>query len=803
MKHPHLLLLTPVLLLLIAAILLIAAPGIAVRPLLTFALASQGVSLLRLDDPRIGFEQFTASRAEFEASGVVLRGENLLISFKSEEGFAVSVDEIHLDALDIDLAINEESEPATNPIDLLNQVRSLPANNIQVEQYRVNSDSWSVAGELTLRPGPMEVTTSARWTSLPGIEIHFSSNSAEDASLNTLLEIRQSANGQINELASVSGSLILTDNVLLANADFRIGLQRLFDSGLLPAWNEEWTSAQNQVNGLVEFSAATQNDVMRLRSASVELTHPDREVRFTRNRDDINSRNHDSVSISMPFNLSAEIDASEGFIRVLVPTLSASLHSEAIETGIITTDININTRLTEASLVCRSSGQCSGSTELNIYSPDSFFSGITANNATLQSEIRFEISPEGIIGTAPTVQLRAPSILADGLLANTDIGLQDFAIEWHENLTAGARLITRDSELTVNDVALVEPELSGEFQLSNSLLSGTAAFGLAGERLIVSEYSHDFSSGLGSATTSMDGLTLTESRPISHYVLQGIIAADVVAGAVSANASLSWRFDADQPLAISGPVDLTLEDASGYLQETLLVGVNTSLRAQLMGNFRVLSDPIQIIEIRSVDIGMPLADLSWRYQFDTAAGTFEILNAKADLLGGQVSIADFVYDQNIPSQQMTVVLSGIDLETMIALADYPELFVDGFVSGYIPLTLKDSKLQVEEGLVAALNPGGTIRYDSPTTSVSDNSSVQLVNDALSNYRYKTMDTRVFYDSNGDLRLEVQLAGVNPDMNGGQAINLNVNITDNIPTLLRSLYAGRAISERLEEYLQVR
>jgi len=66
-----------------------------------------------------------------------------------------------------------------------------------------------------------------------------------------------------------------------------------------------------------------------------------------------------------------------------------------------------------------------------------------------------------------------------------------------------------------------------------------------------------------------------------------------------------------------------------------------------------------------------------------------------------------------------------------------------------------------------------------------------------------MDTRVFYDSNGDLRLEVQLAGVNPDMNGGQAINLNVNITDNIPTLLRSLYAGRAISERLEEYLRVR
>lgn len=803
MKRRHLLLLTPVLLLLIAAIVLIAAPGMVVRPLLTFALASQGVSLLRLDNSRIGFEQFTASQAEFEVSGSVLRGENLLIRFNSEAGFAVSVDEIHLDALDVDLAVNQDSKPATNPIVLLKQVRSLPVNSIQIKQYRANSDSWSVEGELSLRPEPMEATISARLTSLPGIGIHFLSNSAEDASLDTLLEISQRSNGQINELARVSGSLILTDDLLLANADFRIGLQRLFDSGLLPAWSEEWVSTQDQVDGLLEFSAATKNDVMRLRSASVELVNPDREVRFTRTLGDINSRNSDSVSITMPLNLSAETDASEGFIRVLVPTLSASLHSEAIEAGMIASDININTRLTNTSLVCRALWQCSGSAELNIYSPDSLFSGITANNATLQSEIRFEISPEAMTGTASTLQLRAPSIFADGVLANADIELQDFVIEWHENLSVGARLITRDSELTVNDVALVEPELSGEFQLSNNLLSGAAAFGLAGEQLLVSEYSHDFSSGLGSATTSIDELTLTESRPISHYVLQGVVAADVVSGTVSANASLSWQVSADQPLAISGPLNLMVEDASGYLQETLLVGINTSLRAQLMENFRVLSDPAQTIGARTVDIGMPFADLSSQYQFDTAEGTFEILNANANLLGGEVSIADFVYDQNLQTQQMTVVLTGINLETVISLADYPELFVDGFVSGYIPLTLEDGKLQVNEGVIAALNPGGTIRYDSPTTSVSDNSSVQLVNDALSNYLYKTMDTRIFYDSNGDLRLEVQLTGLNPDMNGGQAINLNVNITDNIPTLLRSLRAGRAISERLEEYLRAR
>ena len=76
----------------------------------------------------------------------------------------------------------------------------------------------------------------------------------------------------------------------------------------------------------------------------------------------------------------------------------------------------------------------------------------------------------------------------------------------------------------------------------------------------------------------------------------------------------------------------------------------------------------------------------------------------------------------------------------------------------------------------------------------------MLNQALSNYQYQTLNTEVYYDDAGELRLEVQLRGTNPDMNGGQPINLNVSISDNIPTLLQSLRAGQAISDRLEERL---
>ena len=50
-------------------------------------------------------------------------------------------------------------------------------------------------------------------------------------------------------------------------------------------------------------------------------------------------------------------------------------------------------------------------------------------------------------------------------------------------------------------------------------------------------------------------------------------------------------------------------------------------------------------------------------------------------------------------------------------------------------------------------------------------------------------------------MEVQLQGFNPDMNGGQPINLNVNITDNIPTLLKSLRASSVITDALKTSLE--
>ena len=54
-----------------------------------------------------------------------------------------------------------------------------------------------------------------------------------------------------------------------------------------------------------------------------------------------------------------------------------------------------------------------------------------------------------------------------------------------------------------------------------------------------------------------------------------------------------------------------------------------------------------------------------------------------------------------------------------------------------------------------------------------------------------------------LQLASLLRRFNPRRGNGQRINLNLNISDNIPALLQSLQSGRSIAEALERKLQAR
>ena len=73
--------------------------------------------------------------------------------------------------------------------------------------------------------------------------------------------------------------------------------------------------------------------------------------------------------------------------------------------------------------------------------------------------------------------------------------------------------------------------------------------------------------------------------------------------------------------------------------------------------------------------------------------------------------------------------------------------------------------------------------------------------ALENFQYETLEADIDYDVKGDLLAAIRLRGRNAKIEKGRPIHYNLNISENLPTLLASLRLQDEINERVEKKVQ--
>ncbi len=352
-----------------------------------------------------------------------------------------------------------------------------------------------------------------------------------------------------------------------------------------------------------------------------------------------------------------------------------------------------------------------------------------------------------------------------------------------------------------NSIAAFEnPAYSGKLLLEEDVLTGILEVDLDERFRLGIGLQHFFLRDTGDVVLQLAAVEFTEAEPLSALISPKGLDADIVAGQIEGLANISWSKQLDGSWRFGGPIALNLDQLSGYYANYFFVDLNTDFFAEATTPLGIQVTNPASASLSRIDIGLPLENLSWQYRFDTLAGEVQIIDFNTTLLGGKLSIPAAHYNPARERQQIDVVLTDLRVDSLVNLAEYPGLEADGLISGYLPFIIEGDSISIEKGLVAALKPGGSIRYTPASSGPSSNPSLQLVNDALSNYQYQTMNTEVFYGADGELLLKVQLQGSNPDMNNGQAINLNVNITNNIPSLLKSLQASRVITDELERFV---
>ncbi|MCQ8181752.1 YdbH domain-containing protein [Methylomonas sp. SURF-1] len=197
--------------------------------------------------------------------------------------------------------------------------------------------------------------------------------------------------------------------------------------------------------------------------------------------------------------------------------------------------------------------------------------------------------------------------------------------------------------------------------------------------------------------------------------------------------------------------------------------------------------------IRTLELGDGLNGRDLEIDAAYREPELNLKRARLAIFGGELELAPATFDIGQMPLALTLQARQIDLAQLLASLHHPQLSGTGSVDGELPLTLATGSIELQNGTLFGTRPG-TLRYLSPADDGN------LAFQALRNLVYHRLQAQLNYQPNGDYRIGLRLEGHNPEVLSGHPLAFNLNISGQLPELLRrGLVAGnfeRAILEQV-------
>ncbi len=274
---------------------------------------------------------------------------------------------------------------------------------------------------------------------------------------------------------------------------------------------------------------------------------------------------------------------------------------------------------------------------------------------------------------------------------------------------------------------------------------------------------------------------------------------DLIAGLVAIDLDANWKqkssfiLSADAAVAIAG--------IAGYYTDTAFTGLSTQLKVAYREPLGFTAEP-STITVALVDLGFPVENLSASYTLDPGALSADIENLRMTAFGGTVSADPFSFRTASSTNTLKLYAESIDLTELLSLQEFEAIEVRGRIGASLPVTVEDGTVTIVGGALTGEAPGGVIRYrPAKPPDRKDMSGIAVATRALSNFEFKTLTSDVNLTREGDLNLKLQLTGRNPDLDEKRPVVLNLGVENNIPQMLRSLQAARAVEDILAKRLK--
>ena len=208
------------------------------------------------------------------------------------------------------------------------------------------------------------------------------------------------------------------------------------------------------------------------------------------------------------------------------------------------------------------------------------------------------------------------------------------------------------------------------------------------------------------------------------------------------------------------------------------------------------------ITVDLIEMGLPIENISASYTLYPDEMAFDMADLRMAAFGGVVRADPFSFRTASNINTVLMHAEAIQLSRLLTLEEFEAIEVSGTVGAELPVLIVGSSLTITKGRLFGEPPGGVIRYRSASEpDETDTSSIGFVTLALSNFEYETLTSEIDYNADGDLNLQLQLTGRNPDLDTNRPVVLNVGVENNVPQMLKSLQAARTVQDVLEQRLQ--
>jgi len=298
---------------------------------------------------------------------------------------------------------------------------------------------------------------------------------------------------------------------------------------------------------------------------------------------------------------------------------------------------------------------------------------------------------------------------------------------------------------------------------------------------------------------------LRAGNPLADTLAAWPALLDLNNGRLSADARLSQSPNSSTPTA---HLNLTGKGLAGIYDRTEFNGLDGQLQLDLKQRQLVIE--LVRLNLEQANPGIPIGPVQLRGRYSAPInrldkGQLHVQQAQTVLMDGTVMLSPDQWDLKQDSLLFPLELHGLKLDRLFTLYPAEGLAGTGMLDGQLPVRISARGIEIEQGQLVARSPGGRLQFDSERIRALAHSdpTLQLVTQSLEDFHFTTLNSQVNYNQQGRLSLAMRLEGQNPAIEQGRPIHFNINLQEDIPSLLASLQLTDKVSDVIQQRVQQR